>query len=127
MEPRAILERDLWVLKCHGAEIDDGQGFTTDPVKSRANQDKFLIGEVVENADLVVWYQSLSPSGQSRRGAYCRSGTQAFRMVEIPQKHRVLAHGIACDSIRPSSPRPQTDDQLNAATPLSTSSNCETR
>jgi hypothetical protein len=47
---------DLWVLKYHGGEIDDGQGFTTDPAKSTANLDKFLNGEVVEHTDVVLWY-----------------------------------------------------------------------
>ena len=48
---------DVWVLLYHGApEIDDGQGFTTNPALSRANIDRFLNFEMVENRDVVVWY-----------------------------------------------------------------------
>jgi hypothetical protein len=47
---------DVWVLRYHGSEIDDGQGFTTDPAKSKAQLDRFLNGELVENQDVVVWY-----------------------------------------------------------------------
>ncbi|WP_376792883.1 hypothetical protein [Thermoflexus sp.] len=47
---------DVWILRYHGSEIDDGQGFTTDPIKSKANLDKFLTGEVVEDRDVVIWY-----------------------------------------------------------------------
>lgn len=47
---------DVWVLRYHGNEIDDGQGFTTDPAKSIAQLDKFLTGEKVEDKDVVVWY-----------------------------------------------------------------------
>ena len=42
---------DIWVLKYHGAEIDDGVTSST-----QANLDKFLNGEVVENSDVVIWY-----------------------------------------------------------------------
>jgi hypothetical protein len=47
---------DLWVLRYHGNELDDGQGFTTVPALSRANIDKFVNGEPVENQDVVLWY-----------------------------------------------------------------------
>lgn len=47
---------DFWVLRYHGSELDDGQGFTTDPVESRAHLDRFLTGELVEREDVVVWY-----------------------------------------------------------------------
>ncbi|MBP1693704.1 MAG: hypothetical protein H6Q37_1587 [Chloroflexi bacterium] len=47
---------DVWVLRYHATEIDDGQGFTTDPTKSKAQLDRFINGELVENQDVVVWY-----------------------------------------------------------------------
>lgn len=48
---------DLWVLRYKSTEIDDGQGFTTDPVKSIAHLDNFLNpAEPVENQDVVLWY-----------------------------------------------------------------------
>jgi copper amine oxidase-like protein len=47
---------DLWVLRYHGNELDDGHGFTTNPVQSRADIDKFVNGERVDGADVVLWY-----------------------------------------------------------------------
>jgi hypothetical protein len=48
---------DFWVVRYRGSsEYDDGQGFTTDPALSRANIDRFVNGEVVEDRDVVVWY-----------------------------------------------------------------------
>ncbi|MGI9032500.1 MAG: hypothetical protein ACR2HY_02230 [Acidimicrobiales bacterium] len=47
---------DLWVLRYHPEELDDGQGLTSDPHRSRAGLDRFLTGESVERQDLVVWY-----------------------------------------------------------------------
>jgi hypothetical protein len=47
---------DLWVLRYHGNEIDDGQGFSTNPALSRAGIDKFVNGEPVDGQDIVLWY-----------------------------------------------------------------------
>jgi len=48
---------DLWVLRYHGNEIDDGQGFTTVPAQSIAHLDNFKSpAELVENQDVVLWY-----------------------------------------------------------------------
>ncbi len=47
---------DVWVLRYDPDEIDDGQGFTTDPVLSRANLDRLVSGDSVERQDLVIWY-----------------------------------------------------------------------
>lgn len=47
---------DVWVLAFQPSEIDDGQGFTTDPVLSRAQIDRFVSGEQLSRADVVVWY-----------------------------------------------------------------------
>jgi hypothetical protein len=50
-------EGDLWVLRYHAGEIDDGQGFTTDPNLSRAHIDRFLTPpEAVTDTDVVLWY-----------------------------------------------------------------------
>jgi Cu2+-containing amine oxidase len=47
---------DLWVLRYHGNELDDGHGFTTNPVYSRADLDSFVNGEPVDGQDVVIWY-----------------------------------------------------------------------
>jgi hypothetical protein len=48
---------DFWVLRYHGGEIDDGQGFTTDPNLSRAHLDRFMSPpESVFDTDVVIWY-----------------------------------------------------------------------
>ena len=47
---------DVWVLRYHPDEIDDAQGFTTDPALARAGLDRFLTGEPVQSQDLVLWY-----------------------------------------------------------------------
>ncbi len=47
---------DVWVLRYHGNEVDDGQGFTTNPALSRAGIDKFINGESVNGQDVVIWY-----------------------------------------------------------------------
>lgn len=47
---------DFWVLRYDGAQIDDGQAFTTDPAKARADIDRFVDGKLVEGQDVVIWY-----------------------------------------------------------------------
>ena len=48
---------DVWVLRYHGGEIDDGQHFTTDPNLSFAHLSKFMTPpESVYDTDVVVWY-----------------------------------------------------------------------
>jgi hypothetical protein len=47
---------DVWVLAYHPEELDDGEGFTTDPTRSRAHLDWFVTGELVEREDVVLWY-----------------------------------------------------------------------
>lgn len=47
---------DLWVLRQRAEEMDDGHGFTSDPLRSRAQLDHFVSGESVERQDVVVWY-----------------------------------------------------------------------
>ena len=48
---------DVWVLRYHSGELDDGQGFTTDPALSRAHLERFLSPpESVTDTDVVVWY-----------------------------------------------------------------------
>ena len=50
---------DLWVLRYHGNELDDGQGFTTDPALSAARLDPFLTpAEPVSDQDVVLWYSA---------------------------------------------------------------------
>ena len=48
---------DLWALRYHGGETDDGQGFTSDPSLSRAQLERFMTPpESVADTDVVVWY-----------------------------------------------------------------------
>jgi len=47
---------DVWILRYDPNEVDDGQGFTNDPLLARANLDRMVSGESVERQDLVVWY-----------------------------------------------------------------------
>ena len=47
---------DLWVLRYSPDEMDDGQGFTTDPALARAGIDRFVSGEPVHSQDVVLWY-----------------------------------------------------------------------
>jgi hypothetical protein len=48
---------DLWVLRWHPGEIDDHQGFTTDPSLSRARLEPYMTPpEAVADADVVLWY-----------------------------------------------------------------------
>lgn len=60
---------DLWVLAFHPDEIDDGQGFTTDPALSRVQIDRFVTGEELSRADVVVWYGVHSPHGAGGEGS----------------------------------------------------------
>jgi hypothetical protein len=59
---------DVWVLRFHGEEVDDGEGFTTDPARSRAGLDRFLTSELVEREDVVVWYGVHVPQAGDGRG-----------------------------------------------------------
>lgn len=55
--PTGYGQGDVWVLRYHPGEIDDGQGFTTDPNLSRAHMEKFMTPpESVSDTDVVVWY-----------------------------------------------------------------------
>ena len=47
---------DVWVLAFDPDEIDDGQGFTTDPALARAGLDRLVSGDPVHSRDIVVWY-----------------------------------------------------------------------
>ena len=47
---------DVWIVAYKGDEVDDGQGFTSDPAASRARIGQFVSGEMVERTDVVLWY-----------------------------------------------------------------------
>jgi len=47
---------DVWILRYASDEIDDGQGFTTDPALARAGLDRLVAGRPVQSQDLVLWY-----------------------------------------------------------------------
>ncbi|HEX2042155.1 MAG TPA: hypothetical protein VHF24_05900 [Acidimicrobiales bacterium] len=65
---------DVWILRHHTDEVDDDQGFTTDPLLSRAQLDGYLSAESVERQDVVIWYaahlfhhQASGADGPARR------------------------------------------------------------
>ena len=47
---------DVWVLRYDPDEMDDGQGFTTDPGLARVGLDRFVSGESLQSEDIVLWY-----------------------------------------------------------------------
>jgi len=49
---------DVWILRYHGSELDDGVNCTTGGFGcvTEANLDGFLNGEAINNHDVVVWY-----------------------------------------------------------------------
>ena len=48
---------DLWVLKYHGNEIEDGVDITSrTAAQTMAQINKFVNGELVRDTDVVVWY-----------------------------------------------------------------------
>jgi hypothetical protein len=48
---------DMWALRYRGSEIDDGQGFTTNPALSQAHLDAFRSpAEPIAGTDVVLWY-----------------------------------------------------------------------
>jgi hypothetical protein len=50
--------RDLWVLRYHGGELDDGVAETVgsrDLLKAHISE-KFNNGELVKDKDVVIWY-----------------------------------------------------------------------
>ncbi|MFN2607628.1 MAG: hypothetical protein ABR511_06975 [Acidimicrobiales bacterium] len=47
---------DVWVLRYHSDELDDGEGTTADRVRARPGLDRLMSGESVERQDLVLWY-----------------------------------------------------------------------
>lgn len=61
---------DLWILRLHADEVDDGQAVTTDARRARAQLDRLVSGESVERQDLVVWYAAhLAHDGTDPEGA----------------------------------------------------------
>jgi hypothetical protein len=66
---------DVWVLRYHGNELDDGVSYTaTDPAVSMAHLDNFISpAEPVANTDVVLWYvghfrHDLAHAGGARVG-----------------------------------------------------------
>ncbi|MDQ3222182.1 MAG: hypothetical protein ACR2KO_14060 [Geodermatophilaceae bacterium] len=48
---------DLWALQYRSGELDDGQGFTTDPARAMAQLDRFVSNRApIDANDVVVWY-----------------------------------------------------------------------
>jgi hypothetical protein len=57
---------DLWVLRYHANELDDGVSFVSD-IRAKANIDKFN-GELVRDKDVVIWYGAYFKHDQSHEG-----------------------------------------------------------
>jgi hypothetical protein len=49
---------DVWILRYHGSELDDGVNCTTggNGCVTEANLDGFVNGEAISNHDVVIWY-----------------------------------------------------------------------
>lgn len=47
---------DLWALRRRNGQLDDGQGFTSDPHDARAHLDRFVNGEAIRDTNVVLWY-----------------------------------------------------------------------
>ena len=49
---------DVWILRYHGSELDDGVDCTTGGLGcvTEANLDGFVNGEAISNHDVVIWY-----------------------------------------------------------------------
>jgi hypothetical protein len=47
---------DFWAVRLRKGQIDDGQGFTSDPVLAPARIDTFVNGDDITDRDVVVWY-----------------------------------------------------------------------
>lgn len=78
---------DVWVLAYRSSEIDDGQGFSTDPHRARAQLDRFVTGEPVHREDLVVWY-----AAHVRHDAHAPDGKWETRVgPELVPRHWALA------------------------------------
>lgn len=45
---------DVWILRYHGSEIDDGVAATGPPYE--AGLDAWVNGELIQNTDIVIWY-----------------------------------------------------------------------
>jgi hypothetical protein len=59
---------DVWILRYHAYEVDDAEGITGDPVRSRGQIDRLVSGESVERQDVVVWYAAhLTAGGDEAR------------------------------------------------------------
>ena len=60
---------DLWVLRWHPDELDDGETQLTGPPELiRANIDNLVDGELVKDKDVVVWYGAHFKHDQSHEG-----------------------------------------------------------
>lgn len=54
--PDAFGVGDVWLLRHHPDEIDDGQGYTEELELATAHIDDFVNGETLQGENVVVWY-----------------------------------------------------------------------
>jgi hypothetical protein len=104
---------DVWVLRYHPDEVDDGEGFTTDPVGSRARLDYFVSGESVERQDVVVWYAAHLASAGA--GGTERDSGGALRVGPDLVAHQWKDRPATATSF--ASLRPPTEDELRPPAP----------
>lgn len=71
---------DVWVVRGHANEIDDGIGFTEDLLAARAHIDDFVDGEGVVGEDVALWY-----------GAHVRHGSNDAPVYEVGPELRFSA------------------------------------
>ena len=71
------------VLRYHGGELDDGQGFTTDPNSSRAHIGQVHGATRIVDTDVVIWYAGHYVHDAASRSAigwgrtWCHPGGEA--------------------------------------------------
>ena len=102
---------DVWILRYHPHEIDDGEGVTTDPARSRAQLDRFVSGESVERQDVVVWYAAHVPHDDEHEAA----GGGLHRVGPNLVPHQWKDRPPTATSF--ASLRPPTEDELRPPAP----------
>jgi hypothetical protein len=106
---------DVWILRYHPYEVDDGEGVTSDPVRSRAQLDRFVSGESVERHDVVVWYAAHVPAASRAAEEADPAGARLVGPDLVP--HQWKERPATATSF--ASLRPPTEDELRPPAPSS--------
>lgn len=94
---------DVWVLRFHDDEVDDAQGFTTDPALARAQLDRLVSGEPLRREDIVLWYSGsvvLDPAGGAPVSTPVGPDLVSGHWVRA-ETNDVFGHVDSTDSYRP--------------------------